>query len=122
MTHWLVALFLAVVVVEVCLKIFRGNWIKGRLKSLRLSFQSFLQAQNDDERQLLLLRTGYATLRFSLQLFGLMFILAAIVLFPPWALSWSATQESEYVWAMTISGTLWWLVRTIWENGSFYRL
>jgi hypothetical protein len=109
----LVSAVTAIVIVELCLKVFKGNWIKTEVASLMHNMQTFLRAQDDAERQRLLIQNGLSTLRFSLVFASFMGLLVGIACLAPWALTWTESQQTSYVVATSVVGTAWWLLRVL---------
>ncbi len=113
---WIIAAGVAVVIVESLLKVFQGGWIKGETSTLLSHLQTFRQTKNEEERQSLILQSGWVTFRFGLLSTMFFLSLAAILFFFPWAFSWNTSQKSTYLLAITIFGTVWWLIGILRET------
>lgn len=106
-----IALLVGIFLAEITFRIFMSRWLRRRLPEIVALLHAFRQAEGDDARQALLLRTGCATLKFSLLGFGLLSSLALFASLPPWRLQWTESQQMLYVIALSIVGTLWWVIR-----------
>ena len=100
------------VLAEISFRTFGGQWLRGHLRNNLALLARFQDAVGDDARQVALLRAGYATLQFSLQVLGILMGLMAIVGLAPWALQWTAAQQGAYFVTISIIATIWWIVRS----------
>lgn len=106
MIVWVTAFVIALLVVELCLNLFRGGWVRNEVSAILVNLQDIRKADEDEEKQRLLIRGGLSTLRFSLLFTAFLLLLVIIVFFIPWAFSWESSEESEYLLAVTIIGTV----------------
>lgn len=106
MIVWVTAFVIALLVVELCLNLFRGGWVRNEVSAILVNLQDIRKADEDEEKQRLLIRGGLSTLRFSLLFTAFLLLLVIIVFSIPWAFSWESSEESEYLLAVTIIGTV----------------
>lgn len=71
----------------------------------------FREEKDEAVRQALLLRSGYVTLKFSLQAALLLVGLGGVVFFTPWLLEWDQSQQVIYLLASTAVAGGWWILR-----------
>lgn len=110
-TILIVSLVIGMVLAEIAFRAFGGLWLRGQLREVGMLLQAFREAERDDARQALLLRTGRATLQFSLGALGLLLGLMAIAGLAPWALQWTESQQAAYLVALSVVATGWWILR-----------
>jgi uncharacterized membrane protein YqjE len=115
MTIWVIAFVIALLVVELCLGLLKGGWVKNEVSSILVNLQDIKKAEHDEEKQRLLIRGGISTLRFSLLFAAFLFLLVVIVFFFPWVFSWEGSQETEYLIAITLIGTIFGISR-VWRS------
>lgn len=118
MTVWVIAFVIAVLVVELCFGLMKGGWVKNEVSSILGNLQDIRKAEHDEEKQRLLIRGGISTLRFSLLFAAFLFLLVVIVFFFPWVFSWEGPQETEYLIAITLIGTIFGVSRVWRSSGS----
>lgn len=106
-----VSLLAGVLLSEIAIHAFGGQWFRIQLREIVGILPKFREAEGDDARQALLLRSGFATLQFSLVLLGLIVGLATIAGLAPWALEWSESQQTVYFVASSVVATFWWILR-----------
>lgn len=106
MIVWVTAFVIALLVVELCLGLMKGGWVKNEVSSILLNLQNIKKAERDEDKQRLLISGGISTLRFSLLFAAFLLLLVVIVFFFPWALSWEGPKETEYLIAITVIGTI----------------
>ena len=106
MIVWVTAFVAALLVVELCLGLMRGGWVKHEVSSILLNLQNISKAERDEDKQRLLISGGISTLRFSLLFAAFLLLLVVIVFFFPWAFSWEGSKETEYLIAITVIGTI----------------
>lgn len=111
-TILLVSIVIGTVLVEIVCRTFGGLWLNGQLRQIGGLLQAFREARGDDARQALLLRSGRATLQFSLGALGLLLGLMAIAGLAPWALQWTESQQTAYLVALSVVATGWWILRS----------
>jgi hypothetical protein len=107
----IIAIVVGVLLSEIALRVLTEQWPRTRLREIMALQQAFRQAEGDDARQALLLRTGRATLALSLLGFGLFSGLAALAWLPPWALQWAEPPQLAYLVALSVVAALWWFIR-----------
>ena len=106
-----ISLLAGVLLSEIALLAFGGRWFRIQLREIVGILPKFREAEGDDARQALLLRSGLATLQFSLVLLGLIVGLATIAGLAPWGLEWSESQQTVYFVASSVVATVWWILR-----------
>jgi hypothetical protein len=106
-----ISLLAGVLLSEIALHAFGGQWFRIQLRAITGLLPAFREAVGDDARQALLLRSGLATLQFSLVLLGLIVGLAVIAGLAPWALQWAESQQTAYFVASSVVATFWWILR-----------
>jgi hypothetical protein len=106
-----ISLLAGVFLSEIALHAFGGQWFRIQLLEIVGILPKFREAVGDDARQALLLRSGFATLQFSLALLGLIVGLAAIAGLAPWGLEWMESQQTIYFVASSVVATFWWILR-----------
>ena len=111
-TILLVSIVIGTILAEIVCRTFGGLWLNGQLRQIGGLLQAFREAVGDDARQALLLRSGRATLQFSLGALGLLLGLMAIAGLAPWALQWTESQQTAYLVALSVVATGWWLLRS----------
>jgi hypothetical protein len=84
----------------------KGGWVKSEVSAILLNLQDIQKAEHDEDKQRLLISGGISTLRFSFLFAAFLFLLAVIVFFFPWVLSWKGPQETQYFIAITLIGTV----------------
>lgn len=99
------------VLAEIAFRTFGGLWLRRQLREIRTLLRAFREAEGDDARQALLLRTGRATLQISLMALGLLLGLAVVAGLAPWVLQWSESQQIIYLVASSFVATVWWILR-----------
>lgn len=107
----IISLLVGTVLAEIAYRTFSGLWLRGQLREIGAHLQEFREAEGDDARQALLLRSGRATLQFSLGTLVLLVGLMAIAGLAPWALHWDESQQTTYLVVLSVVATLWWIVR-----------
>lgn len=112
---WVVSVFVAVGLVETCLRALDGSMWHLGLRNVLGNFSAFQNAKNDDERQRLLLQGGFDLLKLSVAFFGFVFVLIGLAYLAPWLLDWNADQQYKYVWVTSVLALLWWIGRA-WFN------
>lgn len=112
----IISLLTGIVLAEITLRAFGGLWYRCQLRKIRELLQAFREADGDDARQAILLRSGLATLRFSLFSLGLLVGLAAIAVLAPWLLDWDESQQMAYFVASSVAATGWWILRPPTQN------
>ena len=98
---------------EIGIRTFGSTWFVQQLQLIKNVLPTFQQAQDDDERQALLLKSGLATLRFSILLMLLITVMAVVAMLAPWALVWSAQQQTIYWLTSSVIATGWWFIRPV---------
>lgn len=106
MIIWVTAFVIALLIVELCLGLMKGGWVKQEVGAILVNLQDIRKAERDEDKQRLMIAGGISTLRFSLLFAGFMLLLAIIVFFVPWVFSWEDEKTSEYFIALTIIGTV----------------
>ena len=106
MIVWVTAFVIALLVVELCLGLMKGGWVKHEVSSILLNLQNISKAERDEDKQRLLISGGISTLRFSLLFASFLLLLVVIVFFFPWVFSWEGPKETEYLIAITVIGTI----------------
>ena len=104
-----IGVLVAVAVVELCLRVLGSIWTKRHVAALISNLRTFQKCQDEEERQRLMLRGGFATLHFSLLMTGFVVLLVLIVYFFPWVLSWDVAQEVDYFLVISVFSIPWWL-------------
>jgi len=105
MIVWVTAFVIALLIVELCLVLMKGGWVKQEVSAILVNLRDIQKAERDDDKQRLMITGGISTLRFSLLFASFLILLAVIVFFIPWVFSWEDTKTSEYFIALTIIGT-----------------
>lgn len=106
MIVWVTAFVIALLVVELCLGLMRGGWVRNEVSAILVNLQDIRKAERDEDKQRLLIRGGISTLRFSLLFTAFLLLLVVIVFFFPWVFSWESSKEAEYLLAVTVIGTV----------------
>lgn len=107
----IVSLLVGTFMAEIVSRALGGQWLRGQLKQFGNFLQTFRETDGDDARQALLLRSGGATLQFSLGVLVLLVGLAAIAGLAPWVLKWTESQLTVYFVASSVVATAWWILR-----------
>ena len=107
----MVSLVVGVVLAEIVFRAFGGLWFRIQVREIGAHLKSFQLAEGDDARQAQLLRSGRATLQFSLVTLGLIVGLLAIVCLAPWVLQWTESQQIIYLVVSSVAATVWWILR-----------
>lgn len=110
-TVLMISIAVGIALAEIGTRIFRASWPRREIRKILALPQLFREAQDDDARQALALRSGRATLQFSLIILGLLTILAGIASAGPWMLDWTPSQQLIYATASSICATGWCWVR-----------
>lgn len=106
-----VSLLVGPVLAEIVFRAFGGPWFRSQLRKIRALLHAFRDADGDDARQALLLRSGRETLQFSLVVLGLLAGLVVIAVLAPWTLEWNESQQTVYFVALSVVATGWWILR-----------
>ncbi len=107
------SIFVGMLLAEIGIRTFGSTWFLQQLHLIKNVFPTFQQAQDDDERQSLLLKSGLATLQFSILLMLLITVMSVVAMLAPWALVWSAQQQTIYWVTTSIIATGWWFIRPL---------
>ncbi len=107
----LLSLLAGVVLAEISMRVFGGQWFRAQLCVIRENLQAFQDAVGDDARQAALMRSGVMTLQFSLLVLAVLVVLAVIAFVAPWLLGWTESQQTVYVVAVSVAASGWWLLR-----------
>lgn len=108
----LVALFVAVILTEIGLCFFGREWFREQTRKITMHLKDFRAANSDDDRQQLLLRSGWETIRFGIVTLCLVGCLFLIVFLPLWILTWVNKQQTTYLLTMSIAATVWVIFRS----------
>ena len=85
----------------------------ARLQELRGLFQHFQQSVGDDTaRERLVRHAGWRSLMLGLASLLIVCLASAIVGAAPLLLQWSEARCSQYGVAVTVTASVWWLVRS----------
>lgn len=106
-----ISLLVGATLAEIAFRALGGLWFRVRLRHIGALLHAFRDAEGDDARQALLLKSGRATLQFSLAILVLIVGLAVIAALAPWVLVWTATQQMAYFLASSLVATGWWIFR-----------
>ena len=107
------SIFVGMLLAEIGIHTFGSTWFLQQLRLIKNVLPAFQQAQDDDERQSLLLKSGLATLQFSILLMLLITVMAVVAMLAPWALVWSAQQQTIYWVTTSVIATGWWFIRPV---------
>lgn len=107
----IISLFVGATLAEIAIRVYAGLRSSNRLPEIMALLRAFRQADGDDARQALLIRTGLATLKLSVMSLGLFVGLAVLAWLPPWTLAWSGQQQVAYFVASSVMAALWWFFR-----------
>jgi hypothetical protein len=107
------SIVVGVILAEIGIHTFGSTWLLQQLHLIKNILPTFQQAQDDIERQALLLKSGLATLRFSMLLMLLIAVMAFVAALAPWALFWSPEQQTIYWITSSVVATVWWFIRPI---------
>lgn len=105
------SLFAGVFLAEISIRFFCMDWFQEQVQRLRHFFSDFRNAADDDQRQSMLLSSGWQTLQFSLWMLLCLVGLGGIAFVAPWVFSWSQLQYQLYFLAVSVVATIWWLLR-----------
>jgi hypothetical protein len=108
---WAVSLAMAFAMVELCGKLLKNIWLRKQPAELQVSLRAFQNAQTDEDRQRLLLKSGFATLCFSLVCATLVALLAGVLFVPIWVFGWDTANRERYLLIASVAATVWWLLR-----------
>jgi hypothetical protein len=96
---------------EISIRTFVGLWFREQLRQIIVRLQAFREAVGDDERQLQLLRSGRMTLKFSMLLLSIFFVMTVIVGFAPFVQDWTEFQKTIYYVVSSVVAIGWWFFR-----------
>ena len=116
----LLSIPIAILCVEIAPRIYAGLDIRNKLKEINAQLYEFYKEKTDDERQRLILLSGFKTLRLSLIIFLWMFFFIALVFSEPWLLNFDQTQYTHYLLLLSINGVLWSILRYFRFKRSFH--
>lgn len=108
-----ISVVVGVFLAELGVRFFGSYWFHRQLHMLKTLLPAFRQANDDDVRQALLLKSGLATLQFSLLLMFLITAMALMAALAPWALVWSAQLQTIYWVSLSVIATGWWFFRPV---------
>ena len=91
----------------------------ARLQEFRGLFQQFQQSLGDDTaRERLVRQAGWRSLLLGLASLLIVFLASTIVGAAPLLLQWSEARNSQYGVAVTVTASIWWLVRRRFQNAT----
>jgi hypothetical protein len=102
---------MAFALVELYGKLLKNQWLRKQPAALQGSLRAFQNAQTDEVRQRLLLKSSFTTLRFSLVCATLVALLAGALFLPTWVFGWDSATNETYLLITSVAATLWWLLR-----------
>lgn len=111
-----VSLLAGISLAEIGIRVFGGTWLHNNLFKMRTFTQAFRDADGDDTRQALLLKSGQQTLQFSMMVLGWLVVMMAIAVIVPWSLDWTESQVRVYVFAMSLVAAAWWVMRPVFHK------
>lgn len=118
----IISFVVGTVLAEIVFRTFGGLWLSSHLREISALFHAFREAEGDDARQALLLRSGRATLQLSLGVLGLFVGLTAVAGVAPWVLQWTESQLIDYLVTSSVVATVWWILRRPRRNAVLPRI
>lgn len=114
----LLSVLFGIALAEIAQSVFGGRWFHSQLHGMGRFMHEFKQSGDDHARQALMLHHGRAMLLFSFALLVIFAVMALIAGFPLWLSEWTDSEQTQYLVAISIVATAWWLFSIYRKRGA----